>query len=403
MKRLLLAVLFAALLTLSAPSVQAEESEAVVLIYAEVPTEWSEPHIWTWDADGAAAYANLGWPGKPMKADPNNAGWYYLYVPASMTNVIINADQGTVQTEAFDLAGSDVWVTITATEVTEDDVTTTVYTPTASTTQATTGDLPTYIATKYIFAYVPIDWDSAGIWAWNFDSGEGVFPTWPGEEMTLLDDGWFRAEIPDTADRVIINNLVASEGEQTVDLTVGTEDVYIRITEPNDDGQYEAELTDTKPVIITDGYTLYITVPDGWDTPHIWAWSHPDGTNVYTTWPGEPIAYDEDAGYYTVLVPTWVNRVIVNNGIVGDGAEQTVDTEFTNADDVYLYIGDTDDEGKYLTTLSATPIDDNEPINDDDTTTDDDTDSGNTAWIVSIVALGVLAIGGGAFFFIKRS
>lgn len=382
-------VLFAMILSVSLFNVQAAETEQAVLVYVEAPTGWEAPHVWTWDDDGTGAYANLGWPGKAMVEDQDNPGWYYLYIPGNMTNVIINANEGGIQTSAFTISGENVWVTIVEEVVTGDDGDETVYTPTASTTQATTGDLPVYIPTKYVYAYVPVDWDTAGIWAWNNESGEGVYTTWPGEEMTLLDDGWFMIEVPDSADRVIINNLVATDGEQTVDLTVGTENVYIQVGDLNDDDKYEATLTDEKPVIIEDGFTIYITIPEDWTQANLWAWSHPDGTGLYTTWPGEEIAYDQESGYYVVIVPTWVNRVIVNNGSTGDDAAQTIDTEITEAGDFYLYVGDANDEGKFTTTISAEPI----------VETPDEPESSN-AWIYGIVGGAILVAGAFAAFII---
>ncbi len=367
------------------PLTQAEESENPVLIYVELPDDWESPHIWAWDADGTGAYANLGWPGKAMVADDDNSGWYYLYVPSGMTNIIVNANSGSIQTEAFTIGSENVWVTIQ--EVLDGE--TTKYEATTNTVKATIGDLPEYVATKLIFAYVPIDWDTAGIWAWNHESGDGVFTTWPGEEMTLLDDGWFLYEIPVTANRIIINNFDTTNGEQSVDLTVGNEDVYIRLTDLNDSSKYEATISETKPVIIEDGFKLYITVPEDWTEPCLWAWSHPDGTNLYTSWPGEKINFDQATGYYVVEIPTWVNKIIINNGIVGDGAAQTIDKDITETTDQYVYVGEADDEGKFDILIY------NEPLIEENET------NSNNFWIYSIV-LGVVILTAGAVIFLSK-
>ena len=378
---LLLGFLCVIALSLSLVPVQAEETEDVVLIYVEAPQGWESPHVWAWDDDGAGAFANLGWPGKAMVEDEANAGWFYLYVPATMTNVIINANEGAVQTEGFSISGENVWVTVTEAEG--------VFTSTTSTVQATQGNLPEYVATKYIYAYVPIDWDTAGIWAWNNASGTGVFTTWPGQEMTLLDDGWFMYEIPDTADRVIINNYNTENGVQTVDLTVATEDVYILLDdEANDSGKFEATISSEKPVIIEDGITLYITVPETWEAPCLWAWSHPDGTNVYTTWPGQAISYDEESGYYVVEVPNWVNRIIINNGSTGDDAQQSIDTELDTTSNKYVYVGEANEEGKLLLTVYTEPL---------------ETGNNNTVvYIVAGAAVLLLAAGAGLYFSKKK-
>lgn len=397
----LFSFLFALTLFNSLLLVQAEDLDDVVLVYVETPDGWENPCVWAWDDDGAGAYANLGWPGKNMIADESNEGWYYLYVPSNMTNVIVNANEGSVQTGAFVLSGENVWVSITSEEGTNDDGDPiTIYTANTSTVQATLGDLPEYIATKYIYAYVPIDWDTAGIWAWNNASGTGVYTTWPGQEMTLLDDGWFMVEIPDSADRVIINNLVASEGLQTVDLTVGTEDVYILIDdEVNESGKYEVQLSDSKPVIIEDGITLYISVPADWENPRLWAWSHPDGTGLYTTWPGEPISFDSESGYYVVEVPSWVNRIILNNGLTGDEAAQTSDGEMivTESESIYITVGEAGDDGKYSISFAETLEDGNEDPLDN---TDDESNGGVIYYIIGGVVL--VLVGAGTFIILKK-
>lgn len=381
--------------------VQAEDLDDVVLVYVEAPEGWENPCVWAWDDDGAGAYANLGWPGKNMIVDELNEGWYYLYVPSNMTNIIVNANEGSIQTGAFLLSGENVWVTITSADGTNDDGDPiTVYTGNTSTVKATSGNLPEFIPTKYIYAYVPIDWDTAGIWAWNNASGTGVYTTWPGQEMTLLDDGWFMVEIPDSADRVIINNLVASEGLQTVDLTVGTEDVYVLIDdEVNESGKYEAQLLDSKPVIIEDGITLYITVPTDWENPCLWAWSHPDGTGLYTTWPGEPISLDSESGYYVVEVPSWVNRIILNNGLTGDEAAQTSDGEMivTESESIYITVGEAGDDGKFAISFSDTS--DNGNVDPSDNT-DDESNSGVIYYIIGGVVLALA--GAGAFIIFKK-
>ncbi|MGS0972317.1 MAG: starch-binding protein [Candidatus Izemoplasmataceae bacterium] len=394
--------------------IQAESTENVQLIYVEAPEGWENLHIWAWDDDGAAAYANLGWPGKAMIADEANPGWFYLYVPLEMTNVIVNANEGTIQTGAFAVSGEDIWVTITATEEEDGEGNmVTVYTGNPSLTQATSGDLPEYIATKYIYAYVPIDWDTAAIWAWNDASGEGVYTIWPGEEMQLLDDGWFRVEIPAWADKVIINNFGDPDVIQTVDIILGEGDQYILLTEENNDGKFEAELYDEKPVIIEDGYTLFISVPESWDAPRIWAWSHPDGTGLFTTWPGEEIDFNSESGYYEIMVPTWVNRVIVNNGVTGDGAEQTVDGEVLEAVDSYVTIGEADDEGKYeilISTEEPTSGDDDPNTGDDDPNTNpgddddepiEDEEEPNNGWVFYVVG-GLVVVGAVAFFVTRK-
>ena len=248
--KFLLALLFLLVgFTAHNQTLQADEHlDEVFLLYAQVPESWENPHVWAFTEDGTPAYGELGWPGKAMTADSNNAGWFYLYIPVAMDKVIINANGGTVQTDDFAVTDEDLWVTVAVDDGTVDVA--------LSTEVLTTGDAPEYVPTQFIFAYVPIDWDAAGIWAWQHPEGINAYPNWPGEEMTLLDDGWFRMEVPRFVNRVIINNFSTTDGQQTQDLEIGNETVYILVNElPEDNGQFGAELFDSKPTILGETVT----------------------------------------------------------------------------------------------------------------------------------------------------
>ena len=103
----LLKLVASALLAISClvllPGTVANADESNNIVYAQVPEDWENPCVWAWDADGNSAFE--AWPGEAMQADSANEGWYYLYVPKGMTSVIINANEGSVQTA--DLATND--------------------------------------------------------------------------------------------------------------------------------------------------------------------------------------------------------------------------------------------------------------------------------------------------------
>ena len=408
-------VLLATFFTFTLTHINAEDNNdapehEVILIYAHLPEGWSNPHVWTWNDAGDSAFANLGWPGKAMIADEDNEGWYYLYIPANMENVIINANDAGVQTDAFPVDGENVWVTITLETVEEEEV----VQVDVSLEKATDGELPEYVPTKYIYAYIPIDWDTAGLWAWEHPAGTGLFSTWPGEEMTLLSDGWFRMEIPTSMNRVIINNFESTDTLQTVDIEIGEGDVYIVVGDEDEDGKFEVTLHDTKPIIIEDGFTVTITVPSTWDAPSVWAWSHPDGTNLFPSWPGEPLVFDEDANAYVIIVPEWINRIIINNGIVGEGAVQTVDLVLENPVDTFIVIGEVDGEGKYTATVTQEgdepgdedPNDEDpngeEPTDEDPADDDEDDEDGVNVALITLGIVGGLAIIGLAVLFVLK-
>ena len=66
-------------------------------LYVQVPEDWENPCVWAWDSDGNNAFT--AWPGEEMEADAANDGWYYIWLPAWANHVIINANEGNVQTE----------------------------------------------------------------------------------------------------------------------------------------------------------------------------------------------------------------------------------------------------------------------------------------------------------------
>lgn len=418
MKKIMLSVLVMLLVSFFAfatsPQSYALTDEEVAILYVEAPEGWESPHVWTWNESGDNAYGLLGWPGKAMLADENNPGWFYLYVPVTMEQVIVNnglTDDNAKQTEAFAISGENVWVTIAL-----DDVDPAKLIGTPSTTQATTGDLPLFVDTVYIFALVPIDWDDAAIWAWTHPAGTNVFPdaSWPGTAMELQSDGWFRVEIPAVANRVIINdnNEVAADVVQTVDIDLLGGNNYIVVGDAGDDGKFAFEIYDEKPVIIEDGFTIHVSVPDAWTAPNAWAWSHPDGTNLYAAWPGDPLTYDESSDTWTLVVPNWVNRVIINNDIEGT-VYQTVDIDLpTEGEEFNLVIGEAGDDGKYAFEISVvnneTPEEPEEPETPEEPEDPQDPEPESnqaTLWIILGSVAGVAAIGGVAVFLIlkKRS
>lgn len=405
MKKFLLSILVllaGLLLVVNTQTTYALTDDDVLLIYVEAPEGWDTPHLWTWNDDGDSAFAILGWPGKAMIADANNDGWFYLYVPNNMESAIINnglTDENAKQTEAFDLETEDMWTTIA--------LVSDKFEATTSTVKATSGNLPVFVDTIYVFALVPIDWDFAGIWAWTHPAGTNVIEgsSWPGTKMTLKDDGWFMIEIPAAANRVIINDFAASNTKQTIDIDLLTGNNYIVVGDLVDNA-YEAETFTEKPIIIEDGLTVYVTVPTNWSSPHAWAWSHPDGTNLYPAWPGEELTYDEENSVWVLVVPNWVNRIIINNSIDGT-VVQTVDIDLPEGEEFDLTVTEADGTGKYGFEISARS--DVEPENPDptpDPTPDPDPtpseDNPKSPWLWIGIGAGVLLMGAGVTFLILR-
>lgn len=295
--------------------VMAAPAEDMTIIYAQVPQDWEEPCIWAWDEDGNNAFE--AWPGGKMVADSSNEGWYYAWIPSWATHVIINGNEGNVQTEEQVLEGKNAWIAVASPEEV-----------TISYDQQTTGEIPEYVETFTVHAKVADSWSEPNLWAWSAPDGTNVFEAWPGEAMTAEEDGWYTMEIPTWVNSLIVN---ANGGEvQTEDLSVDAAELWITVAE---DGTFDFTYDDPQQKGIDD-ITVRVMAPSDWDMPNLWAWSAPDGTNVFSTWPGEPLEEDEN-GWLKKKIPGWVNSLIVNGN---EGSIQTSDITVETGKDVWLVV-----------------------------------------------------------------
>ncbi len=310
------ALLLLAVLTMTMiPAVaSAAETDDMRLIYANVPGEWEAPCVWAWNEAGDSAFA--AWPGEAMAADSGNDGWYYLYVPAWADHVIVNANAGGIQTGEIILEEGNAWITVKDAENFE-----------AVTEQQTKGDLPEYVETFKVHAKVDASWKIPCLWAWSAPDGTNAFEAWPGKEMTAGDKDWYTAKAPIWVNSVIVNG---NSGEvQTEDISIDPAELWLTVAE---DGSYELSYVDPDFAGVPN-ITVHAKAPADWETPSLWAWSAPDGTNVYTTWPGE--ALDADGDWLTKEIPGWVNSIIVNGNA---GSVQTADISIEAGKDVWLVV-----------------------------------------------------------------
>ena len=112
-KHLFAVVLAALMLCLLMPvaAFAEEASDGKMIVYAKLPSDWSDPHLWAWADDGTNAFD--AWPGGEMEADSNNDGWYYCWIPETTNNIIINANDAAIQTSDYKLESKNAWVTVT--------------------------------------------------------------------------------------------------------------------------------------------------------------------------------------------------------------------------------------------------------------------------------------------------
>ncbi len=305
------------LLLLMVPTLAFAADDERIIVYAQVPEDWTEPCIWAWADDGTNAFE--AWPGEKMTADENNPGWYYCWIPAAAGNVIINANEGGVQTADQKLEAKNAWITITDADTVE-----------ISYEAKTTGEIPEYVEMFEVHAKVDASWEDVRIWAWLDPDGTNAFEAWPGEAMTAGENGWYTAKVPVWVNSIIIN---ANGGEvQTEDLTIDAAEVWVTV-----DAEGAAEFTYNDPdAPVAEDITVYVQAPADWSEPHLWAWSAPDGTNVFSAWPGEALQ-DAGDGWLSLTVPGWINSIIVNGN---EGSVQTTDLSVDVGKDVWIVVED---------------------------------------------------------------
>lgn len=204
-----------------------------------------------------------------------------------------------------------------------------------------------------IYAQIPDDWKEPCLWAWNSD-GTNAFEAWPGEKMTAdpNNEGWYYCYVPGFVTNAIVNANDASV--QTGDMEIESVNTWLQIQDAEnvtvskdaltqgDLPKYEEKTTttDTKEEITDEEvkdeeqFTVYAKVPQDWLSPCLWAWSAPDGTNVFANWPGQELTLED--GWYTYSVPTWVNSIIINGNL---GGVQTTDLS-VEGKDVWITVTD---------------------------------------------------------------
>lgn len=312
---MMMLLLVVGILPMTANAETTQDTEEKNALYVQVPEDWENPCVWAWDSDGNNAFA--AWPGEEMEADTENAGWYYAWLPDWANHVIVNAKEGSVQTEEQILDTNAAWITVKAADAVE-----------ISYEKQTTGEAPAYVERFVVHAKVDESWDTPCLWAWSAPDGTNAFAAWPGEEMKAGEDGWYSIKVPVWVNSIIVN---ANEGTvQTEDISIDPAELWVTVAA---DGTYDFSYKNPDQAE-TPNVTIHVSAPADWNGPCLWAWSAPDGTNAFAAWPGEALEEGED-GWLIKEIPGWVNSVIVNGN---EGSVQTTDISVETGKDIWLVV-----------------------------------------------------------------
>lgn len=347
------------------------DNDEMIPVYAKVPAGWDAPCVWAWADDGTNAFA--AWPGEEMEAVGED-DWFFIYVPAFVTNIIVNANEGTVQTEGIVVEGGEVvWLTVGEDGAAE-----------LSYEALTTAEIPEYVEKFTVHAYVPLSWETVNMWAWSAPDGTNAFDSWPGAAMKEGEDGWFTGKAPVWVNSLIING---NEGTvQTEDISIEAKELWITVYE---DLSYELLYEDPATAGVED-VTVHAKVPADWESPSAWAWSAPDGTNAFASWPGETMTVNGD--WFEVTVPGWVNSFIVN---ANEGTVQTADLPIEPGKEVWIVVTDAENAQVFYEEPAEEAAVDEAP-EAEQIPAEEPAEKSNTGLIVGIVAaVAVVGIGAG--------
>lgn len=86
---------------------QKTETAKTFTVHASVPSQWASPAIWAWSEEADAFDA---WPGEPLSLDAE--GWYVAEVPEWVGYLIVNGNDGSVQTADIPISSKDLWIIV---------------------------------------------------------------------------------------------------------------------------------------------------------------------------------------------------------------------------------------------------------------------------------------------------
>lgn len=280
-------------------------------VHINVPEDWENPCVWAWDTEGNNVFSS--WPGGICDELTGNDGWYYIWVPVWADHIIINANDGNVQTGELTLEGKNTWITVKSAEDVE-----------ISYDSLTVGETPAYVEKYPVHIKVDESWENPQIMS-------NSSTEWVGTKLKEDKDGWHISNIPVSVKKILIS---AKNGElKTDEFKIDAAEIWITVDK---NGEVYYTYKDPNQVQI-ENITVYAKTPEDWENPCLWAWSAPDGTNAFVSWPGENL--EEKDGWYSKEVPGWINSIIINGN---KGKVQTSDISVETGKDIWVIVSDTE-------------------------------------------------------------
>jgi len=171
-----------------------------------------------------------------------------------------------------------------------------------------------------VFVQVPDGWETPRIWAWGA-RGDASPIGWPGN-LYLMEvpgnPGWHYIWIPNDKDAGLINAVYNGDGIQTGGFDLPTYPIWVTIDGPGYDFTVTAE-PQTTGEIPPATVAIFAYLPDGWETPRVWAWG-PRGDVSPTGWPGSLYMrhVPDNPGWFFFHVPADTAGALINASYDGD-------------------------------------------------------------------------------------
>ncbi|MCR5558404.1 MAG: starch-binding protein [Butyrivibrio sp.] len=307
---------------------------------------WQKVNVYGWLSDGTQLFG--GWPGTAAVSE--GEGWYRADVKASADadsfNLIFNngSDKQTENIEGITPESKDIYVAVDA-ERSSGQLAVDRYTSKEDAENAlgVSGSFTT------AYFYNTEGWENVYAYSW----GATALGPWPGTEMTLEEDGWYKIVLNAGAGEelnIIFNN---GDGKQTSDMKIT--DMKNRFILHNGIAyQKYGTKKDALAAIATGDDVEYTTVyfyneqtdDEAWQDVALYIYGGENGeyNNLIGGWPGKSMDREEGTNWYSVSVPSaaiethTLTYIFNNNG----GGSQLADNKDITREKSYFTSSSTD-------------------------------------------------------------